>query len=103
MSKCHINGLQFFIYSVIDLISRSEKITCDFVNSNLSKGIATQLVQKYPDVFENVRFQNDLLQDVDDYCKGFAGIAENYSGDYLCKQDEGLQLLLKLILNDLLA
>lgn len=95
-------NLRIFLYALIDLISKGEKISCLEVEKMLDDGIATKLCKEYTTEFLKNYFTDEYIQYVDEYFKEWKGCADNQEiRKYDCKEDEGFVLIIKLALNEI--
>ncbi len=100
--KCNV-PLRLFIYGLIDLIKDHQQMNVKTVEENLLSGIATFLYRKYSDVFEKVDFNQENILDIDEYFRKWLGVASDVEDrKYNCCDDDGICLLIKLALNDII-
>ena len=102
MKKTDIPGLRIFLITLIDLISIGKKENCEQVKSLLATGVATKMYSSYATFFEKNNFNMDNIQCIDEYFKQWAGCTdEQEKRKYNCDKTEGLQLIIKLALNEI--
>ena len=95
--------LDFFIYPLFKLLKIGAKETCSRIEEEIGNGIASYLFQKYNNEFVEYCFNENNAKDLDEYFKTtWLGCTEgNELKKYDCSEDEGLWLILCLILNDI--
>ena len=97
-----LNGLRIFLLGTLHLMALGKKESCDFIEENLAKGIATTLYQKYTKVYDECGFNPDNTPNVDTYYdEQWNGVADGKEGLYVCGKNDGLQLLIALALNEI--
>ena len=97
-----ILGLRLFLFGIMDLIKNGEKESVKYVEDHLSTGIASVLFQKYENTFAQVGFRVDHLDSVNNYYKdNWNGTADGLEYKYICQNEDGLYLLIKLALNEI--
>lgn len=101
MSENKNSKLKEFIGVLIELISQGESLSCEQAEKFLAEGIASKLNELYSTLFEENCIQFENLSEIDEYFKNFIGIADgNEIRKYNCKESEGLQLIIKIAIND---
>ncbi len=94
--------LQLFLWATLRLIADGNKEEYTFVEDNISKGIATALFNKYEKEYSKFGVQRDFLYEIDSFYKEiYAGVGDGNEGKYKCEEDDGLLLIIALILNNI--
>lgn len=97
-----IPGMRLFLIVLIDLISQGETVKCTLIEEKIADGIASFVYKSFEKVFERYDFDLDNIVKIDDYFKQWSGVADEQEfRKYCCKDVEGLQLIVKLALNDI--
>ena len=102
MTQNRVPGLRMFLSALIDLISEGKTETCTSMEEALSPGVASKLCASYRHAFEKSGFDLDNIDGINEYYKQWTGVANGEElRKYACKESEGLQLLVKLALNEI--
>lgn len=95
-------SLRVFLYTIIDLISQGISESCKSVENLIKIGIASSLYSAHTSVFEQNNFSTEQISKIDEYFKQWLGVADGCEmTKYGCDESEGLQLIIKLALNDI--
>ncbi len=102
MKGSKVLGLRLFLLTVLELISKGKKETCSYVEEAIKVGVATALSNKYPKIFNESNFVSDWAKSVDTYYKEqWSGYADNQKDKYGYGEDDGLKLVIALVLNEI--
>lgn len=99
MNVSRVIGLRPFLLVVLKLISDGKKETCSYIEEVIKEGVATALLNKYPEEFNESSFASDWAESVDTYYKQWNGCADGQEYKYECEEDDGLALVIGLALN----
>lgn len=94
-------GLRVFLLATLRLLSEGKNVPFSFIESNIEKGIASELYQKYKSEYKECGIDLPSLSDVDEYYKKYNGVIYGDGGKYACSSGNGLQLVIALALNEL--
>lgn len=102
MCEKKIPNLRVFLYTIIDLISQGISENCKSVENLLKIGIASSLYSAHASYFKQNNFCTEQIPKIDEYFKQWLGVADGCEmSKYGCSESEGLQLIIKLVLNEI--
>ncbi len=102
MCEKKMPNIRIFLYTIIDLISQGISETCESVESLLKIGIASSLYSAHTSDFKRNNFCAEQIPKIDEYFKQWSGVADGCEmAKYGCGESEGLQLIIKLGLNEI--
>ena len=94
--------LRVFLYTIIDLISQGISGNCKNIENLFKIGIASSLYSAYTSNFKQNNFCTEQIPEIDEYFKQWLGVADGSEmTKYGCVETEGLQLIIKLVLNEI--
>ncbi len=96
-----VSGLRVFLLGTLQLLSEGECVSCEFVDRNISNGIATVLFNKYRLTYERMGLSEIELNDINAYYEQWHGTTDEPDEKYACENDNGLQLIISLSLNEI--
>ncbi len=103
MSMESVQGLRMFLCTVLDLIVQGKSETCTNMENMLSGGIASKMYESYASYFDQNGFNRDSIPQIDEYYRKWSGIADSQEmRKYGCKANDGLALIIKLTLNEII-
>lgn len=89
--------LQTFLFSLVALLKEGKSETCARIDENLESGIATYLLQKYPDA---CKVYEGCVTEIDRYFQDQRGCAEDVASDFFkVQENDGLWALLTLAID----
>ncbi len=94
-----VSGMRMFLYAILKLIRQGKTEDSMLIQDKLSQGVASYLYQKYRIEFESLCPDN--LEELDMYYKQWNGVSDGKLEAYECTEKDGLYLLVKLVLNDI--
>ena len=94
-------GMRLFLYGILAMIKNNVTLPCNYISDLIPKGIARSLYHNYCAYFDNVNFDPDCIEEIDDYYKSIYGIFDGKESLYDCEVNDGLYLLIKLTLNSI--
>lgn len=96
----NVYGLRTFLLSLLSLLAKGEKVSCEWVENNVQTGLAGRLYSRYRSDFETMHAQE--LNSIDEYYRThWIACLEGCEGDYGVEPENGLQILIALILDEL--
>lgn len=100
MSEKNTQGLPAFLLGVLSLSSQGKKESCEFMKTNISKGIASALYEKYQRDFDRRAFSVNYLESVDEFFRQYDGCIDGNEHKYVDDvENSGLLLLIGLTLD----
>lgn len=98
MSANTPNGMRCFLLTVLKLINEGKKESCTFIEESISNGVASVLYEKYHPAFDKTRADPTFLKEIDSY---FEKNWDDRKELYACEEQDGLALLIALVLNEI--
>ncbi len=96
-----VAGMRVFLYAILQLIHTGEFEHISSIQEHLSTGIATYLYHKHKDTFDSIGVSTSNLCSIDEHYRQWNGVSLGCEEKYVCAEDDGLYLLIKLELNNI--
>ncbi|MBR4030846.1 MAG: hypothetical protein IKJ06_05585 [Clostridia bacterium] len=97
-----ILGMRLFLYGVLSIIKDGNTESCEYVIECITVGIATKLYHKHKEQFDKIGFNPQDILEIDDYFRNCGVDYSQSNKKYSCEDNDGLLLIIKIILNEII-